>query len=136
MSDGIIPLADMTMEELREAYARVSRRPAPLLLSRKKLIELIESCAPKPPRRKHVPYIRKQRRAVRMKSRGVGRYVRELLTTASPDGVGLSYAEILKRALKKFPDSSVDPRHIAWYATSMRAEGKTIPVVRERSRWR
>ncbi len=132
MTNEIKPLADMTIEELREAYARVARAPAPLLLGRRMLVRLIEGHAPPPPKPKPAPKPRRPR----MACRGVGRYVRELLALDVGGNRGLSYSVILKKTLKKFPESAVDQKHIAWYATSMRADNKTIPTDRERSRWK
>lgn len=143
------PLSKMTTADLIEAHNTINRRE-PLsewTAGRKALIEKIERLAPKPRENKptthrHVPYVRKQR-VPRMKRRGVGKYICDLLSVvvgkcgvSDQYPVGLSYRDILDKTLAEYPESAADSLHIRWYAAKMRSEGFMIPVYRERSRWK
>lgn len=118
----------LSLKDLREMCQRLPRHLAPATTATKEeLVELLERTAP----RAQKP---------RMRNRGVGRRTRQLLTTIvgqtlGGQPIGLSYQKILQKLELEFPDSMVDARHIAWYATTMRSDGKSIPAERERSKW-
>lgn len=137
--EGIKPLGDMSVAELREAVLNFSirrRKPADVdRMTRRQLVELAESLyvPPKPPRPR-------KRRPRSPKNVGIGKWCQEMLakvvghdTSGQPIGIG--YNELVKMARRKFPKSAVDERHFRWYAAKMRREDKFIPVERPRSRW-
>lgn len=81
-----------------------------------------------------------RRKRTTMAHSGVGRYVIKQLAiviATNDDGfpVGLSYAAVLARTRRKFPESVVDEHHVRWYAAKARRENILIPVYRKRSYW-
>lgn len=138
---GMIPLRDLTMENLRDMAATLERRARvrvseeTRLWPRARLVKYIEEL--RPPERQKLPRAKRPRMP---KNLGVGKYCRDLLAkvighTEDQLPIGLSYNEMVRRARKKFPDSCVDERHLRWYAAKMRREDQLIPVHRKRSRW-
>ena len=74
-----------------------------------------------------------------MKKDGVGAYCRQILARVVDEvnghPVGLGYGEMVTMVQKKFPNSRADERHLRWYASHLRAEGKSVPAHRRRTYW-
>lgn len=132
----IIPVAEMTDGDMLDVAWRCGAPAEATRWPRERLVEYIEAHEPPCPQ----VYVSRGPRPRMPKNLGVGRYCREILATVIRTDAsgpwGLSYAEMMKMAKKKFPDSCVDERHLRWYAAQMRREDMTIPVNRERSSWK
>ena len=58
------------------------------------------------------------------KKQGVGLYAKTLLLEKDP---ALSYKEILKKVLEKFPTAETSIKCLGWYATQLRSQGYVLP---------
>lgn len=60
--------------------------------------------------------------------------IHELAETLLMNKKGLPYDKILAALQKRFPKSAVNPKHLSWYASRLKARKQKLPT-RPRTRW-